>query len=153
MRRFTVLAAGVALSLAGCDKPPAGGALPSDALDSAIAARIGDPTTCVLLADAATGKVVYTYGAQFNCTRSLPACDRPGSLSAQAALPLADTPDGRHASCNSLADGSRTVGWAQGRVTSAKRRLIYSAVMEGQRTLPGVEMAARLDNVFKDIDL
>jgi hypothetical protein len=137
------------LGLAACAKPGAGGGgLPSDALDQAIGGAIGDPTTCVIIAERSSHKVLYTYGQRFNCVRGLPACDRPGYLSAQQALALADTPDGRGASCPSNADQSRSVGWAEGRIASSKRDLIYSAVMEGDRALPGQEMIGRLTDAF-----
>lgn len=139
--------------LAGCAKAPAASTLPEDALEAAIGQAIGDPTTCVLLADPATGKTLYRYGQLFNCQRGLAACDRPGTLSAQAALALADTPDGRRASCPSVADGSRSVGWAQGRITGGKRPLLYSAVIEGERALPGQEIAARLEGAFRKTGL
>ena len=141
------LALTLALVLTACAKPPGGG-LPSDALDKAIGASIGDPTTCVIIAERSSRKVLYTYGQRFNCVRGLPACDRPGSMSAQQALTLADTADGRGASCPSNPDHSRNVGWAEGRIAGSKRDLIYSAVMEGDRALPGQEMMARLADAF-----
>lgn len=144
---------------ASAGKPSGGGLfgggdkLPSDALDAAIGQAIGDPTTCVLIARASDRKVLYRYGDGFNCVRGLPACDRPGSLSAEQALALA-TPAGRFKSCNSNDAGDRTVGWAEGPVTSAHgRQLVYSAMMEGQRALPGMEMSARLDDVFDKVGL
>lgn len=141
--------------------PKAGGAaagiggngLPSSQLDTQIAAAIGDPATCVLLADRATGKVLYAYGTDFNCSRGLPACDAQTTLNAKAALKFAAKPDGRFASCASLPDGSRMVGWAEGAVQSAKRTLVYSAVMEGQRALPGHEINARLYDAFSKAGL
>jgi hypothetical protein len=142
------------LSLCACAKPagPSSGSadagLPGGALDHFIGDEVGDPTTCVIIADRASRQVVYRYGQLFNCLRGLPACDRPGVMSAQNALALADTAEGHGASCASSPDGTRRVGWAQGRVRSAKRDLIYSAVMEGQRALPGQEMMARLDEAF-----
>lgn len=141
----------VVLALAAC--APAEPKLPKDALDRSIGATIGDPTTCVLIVDRATGKTVYSYNGGFDCRRGLPACDRPGFLSAKQALALATAPGGRDASCNSVPDGSRTVGWAEGRVKSARHDFIYSAVMEGQRALPGQEMAARLDDDFANVGL
>ena len=39
-----------------------GSGLPTAQLDNQIAASVGDPTTCVLIADAASGKVLYRYG-------------------------------------------------------------------------------------------
>jgi uncharacterized Zn-binding protein involved in type VI secretion len=158
MRRALALFAAAALAVCGC-KPSGGGSLiggnglPTSQLDNQIAAAIGDPTTCVLVADAASGKVLYRYGDDFNCVRGLPACDAPGLISAKTALPFAARPGGRFASCNSLPDGSRTVGWAEGPVQSNTRKLVYSAVMEGQRTLPGREMNARLYDAFQKAGL
>jgi hypothetical protein len=150
-RRATILfAAGLALAACG---PKSGQGLHTSQLDTQIAAAIGDPTTCVLLADAKTGQVVYRYGDDFNCVRALPACDTAGSLNAHTALQFAGQPGGRMASCNSLPDGSRTVGWAEGRVESTKRQLIFSAVMEGQRALPGHEINARLFDAFQKAGL
>jgi hypothetical protein len=142
------LAAG--LGPGACSKPPAvARGLSSDALDAAIGPAIGDPTTCVILADPASGRIVYRYGQLFNCERPLPACDRPGTLTANTALRLARSAGGRDASCASTADGSRSVGWAEGRTKDTQRDLLYSAVMEGQRALPGHEMAARLADAFQ----
>ena len=143
------------LLLTGCAKPAgsAAGGLPGDALDHAIGDAIGDPTTCVVIAERATRKIVYRYGERFNCLRGLPACDRPGVISAENALALADTADGRGASCSSSADGTRRVGWAEARIAGPKRDLIYSAVMEGERALPGQEMMARLAEAFANAGL
>jgi hypothetical protein len=157
MGRRVGIIVGLAL-LAACSKPAANSPaqndphLPAAALDQYIAEGIGDPSTCVLLADPATGKVLYRYGEVFNCVRGLPACDRPGDLTATVALKLA-TPAGRAASCGSVPDGSRTVGWTEGVAAGTKRPLIYSAVMEGQRALPGREMAARLGDAFSSAGL
>jgi hypothetical protein len=145
----TVIAA--ALLLAACAPKPA--RLPSAKLDALIGDYIGDPTTCVLIADGKSGKVLYTYGDHFNCVRALPACDRPGTLSGRQALGLAKTAGGRGASCPSVADGSRSVGWAEGVVPGSSPPLIYSAVMEGQAALPGIEMNTRLTQVFSDTGL
>jgi hypothetical protein len=141
-------AAMAGLAANGCSKPPSARGLPTDALHEAIAHAVGDPSTCVLLADRATRKVVYRYGEAFNCVRGLPACDRPGSLTATDALSLAATPGGRAVSCPSNADGSRLVGWAEGRANSQTRDLIYSATMEGENAFPGHELAARMDGAF-----
>jgi len=148
-----VLTATAILVAAGCSAPARRAGLPTQALDHAIADAVGDPSTCVLLADRASGKVVYQYGTQFNCVRGLPACDRRGYMSATQALSLAATPDGRGASCPSNADGSRQVGWAEGRAASQTRDLIYSAMMEGQTALPGHVIAPRLDDAFQKAGL
>jgi hypothetical protein len=150
----------LAMILAGCARHGAsdaglvgGSGLPTTQLDNQIAAAIGDPTTCVLIADAATGRVLYRYGDDFNCTRGLPACDQPGLTNAKSALASASKPGGRFASCNSLPDGSRQVGWAEAPIQSTKRSLVYSAVIEGQRALPGHEINARLYDAFQKAGL
>jgi hypothetical protein len=145
-RAIAVLAV---LGLAACARQPlAAKGFPRDAVDNAVATAIGDPTTCLLLKDDVSGKTIYRYGDAFNCERPLPACDRSGALTAQTAFVFAAA--GRDASCPSTPDGSRSVGWAEGRTEVAGRHLTYSAVMEGQRALPGHEMAARFaDALFK----
>src|SRR5271167_1138791 len=142
VRRALIAGWSLALIVCACT-PPSGRGLNKDALDGAIGQAIGDPSTCVLLADRVSGTVVYRYGDAFSCDRDLPLCDGPGATDAAGALPFAARPGGRLISCASSADGSRTVGWAAGRVSNTKRDLIYSAVMEGQRALPGQEMSAR----------
>jgi hypothetical protein len=149
MLRAGLLAALVLIPAACAPTPPSGRGLNKDALDEAIAAAIGDPDTCVLLADRATKAVVYRYGEHMTCARSLPACDRPGTSTVEDALAFAGTPDGRTASCASNPEVTRGVAWAEGRVESDKRDLIYSAVMEGQRALPGREIAVRLREALK----
>lgn len=125
----------------------------TDVLTAQIETSIGDPDTCVLIVDRSTGKTVYSYNDGFDCVRGLPACDRPGYLSARQALALATLPGGRQTSCPSVPDGSRMVGWAEGKVPSAKHDYIYSAVMEGERALPGHEMQARLEENFANAGL
>lgn len=135
--------------LGGCSLRGAGSDLPGDALDHAIGGAIGDSATCVVIADAATGKSLYTYGKASNCSRKLPRCDGPDDLSADAALALADKPDDRGASCPSNDDGSRRVGWAEGRVKTKRGHWLYSAVMEGETALPGQEISSRLAQAFR----
>ena len=151
MRQALAFAA-IAAALCACTPKSAQG-LNANLLDNQIAAAIGDPSTCLLLADAKSGRVVYRYGTDFNCRRTLPACDVSGAMNAQAGLQYAARPGGRMASCASLPDGSRQVGWAAGRVQSTKRDLIFSAVMEGERALPGHEMNARLYDAFQKAGL
>ena len=152
--RIVLMAAMVAANgLSGCSMRGMASNMPTDALDHAIGDAVGDPTTCVIIAERATRKSVYTYGESANCARELPPCDRPGTLSANAALALADKPDDRGASCPSNDDGSRRVGWAEGRVVSKRGNWIYSAMMEGEKTLPGQEISARLALAFKKAGL
>jgi hypothetical protein len=148
--RRALLPGALAFALCACT-PPSGQGLRTDALDNAIGQAIGDPSTCVLLADRASGRVVYRYGDDFNCDRQLPRCDGAGTLNAHQALAFAGA--GRLASCFSLPDGSRSVGWAEGRVQSKTRDLVFSAVMEGQNALPGHEMNARLFDAFASAGL
>jgi hypothetical protein len=148
----TAVAVALALAMSACTPKSAQG-LEATQLDNQIAATIGDPSTCLLLADAASGRVVYRYGPDFNCTRTLPACDFSGVMNAKGALQYATRPGGRMASCASVPDGSRMVGWAEGRVQSTKRDLVYSAVMEGDRALPGHEINARLYDAFQKAGL
>ncbi len=146
------LGVAVALALGACAKSGAGGGagLPSDALETAIGGTIGDPTTCVLVVDQASHKTLYQYGQSFNCARPYPACDRPGSLTAKTAIPLAAN-GGRAASC--VLPSGDSVGWAEGPTAVPKRSLMYSAVMSGPRALPGHEIAARLADVFSNVGL
>ncbi|HUO11438.1 MAG TPA: hypothetical protein VMU37_01655 [Caulobacteraceae bacterium] len=135
------------VALSGCAPRSVGGGGQTSQLDNQIGAAIGDPSTCVLLAERKTGRVIYRYGDEANCDRQLPACDRPGTLNAKTAFQFAAV--GRMASCPSSPDGSRMVGWAEGSVQSQKKAdLVYSAVMEGQRALPGHEINARLFDAF-----
>jgi hypothetical protein len=141
------LALAALLALAAC-MPKSGQSLPDSRLDNLVGNAIGDPATCLLLANARTGAVVYRYGDEFNCVRPLPACDSPGVMNAKAGLAFATRPGGRMQSCPSVPDGSRWVGWAEGRAPGKTRDLIYSAVMEGEHALPGHEMNARLYDAF-----
>ena len=52
-----------------------------------------------------------------------------------------------NASCASLADGSRTVAWNAGPV-EGKSGLVYAAVMEGEKTPPGIVIADKLKVAF-----
>src|SRR5450432_3300211 len=80
-RRWTAIAMVGLISLGACAKPagpsaaPADAGLPGAALDHFIGDEVGDPTTCVIIADRATRKALYRYGQLFNCVRGLPACD------------------------------------------------------------------------------
>jgi len=152
MRAAAVLCA-VILGLSACaQRSENGPGVASSQLDNLIGTAIGDPSACVLLAERATARVIYRYGDAANCDRQLPACDRPGTLNAKTAFQFAA--EGRMASCPTSADGSRNVGWAEGPVPSKKgRNLVYSAVMEGERALPGHEMNARLYDAFSNAGL
>jgi hypothetical protein len=121
-------------------------------LDDAVSRAIGGPATCVLIAEQASGKVVYRYNSHTACARSLPACDRPGERTLEDLL-RQTVRDGqpRKLSCHTLADASRGVGWASG--TLPAKGLVYAAMMEGARAFPGRMMADRLDRAFHDVGL
>jgi len=126
------------------------------ALTEAVSRAIGDPATCLLIAEKATGKVVYRYNTHTTCARSLPACDAPGQRTIDDLL-TATVKDGqsRALSCNTLADASRGVGWASGPIPGEGpgKTLVYAAMMEGDRAFPGRIMAERLSGAFKDAGL
>src|SRR6201996_5385225 len=141
-----------ALALAACS-PGAPKGVDKDTLDGAISRAIGDPSTCLLIAEQASGKLVYRYNTHIACDRSLPACTATG-----ASGPVTQTPDDllkttlkdgqtRTLSCSSTQDASRGVGWAAGPIPG--KGLVYSAMMEGDRAFPGRMMADRLSNAFK----
>ncbi len=122
-----------------------------EALDAAISRAIGDPQSCVLIAELDSGKLVYRYNTHSACDRQLPACAGPGSaMQTIDDLLKVTRKDGqaRAMSCNSLADASRGVGWASGAI--AGKGLVYAAMMEGDRAFPGRVMADRLSQAFKD---
>jgi hypothetical protein len=96
----------------------------------------------VLLANKA-GKVVWTGGGYITCARNLPTCGGT-TTTAQAVLEGAVGKPARFVSCPS-GPGVNTVGWAMGPVPVSAGKpdlgLSYVAVMEGERALPGREVA------------
>ncbi|WP_091740969.1 hypothetical protein [Phenylobacterium immobile] len=142
-----VLAAALALMLAACG-PRLPDGVSKETLDGAVARAIGDPNTCVLIADAKSGRQIYRYNDHAACDAKLPACETPETRDTGALLE-AVARDGRprRLSCNTVADASRGVGWAAGPVPG--RPLVYAAVMEGDRAFPGLMMADRLERAFK----
>jgi hypothetical protein len=146
--RATLALALVAAGLAACGSGAPNG-VSKEKLDAAISDAIGDPNSCLLIAEQTTGKVVYRYNSHEACDRKLPACDKPGVRT--LAQLLADTVrDGqrRELSCNTAADASRGVSWLSAPVPG--KPYIYAAVMEGTRTFPARMMADRLEPRFKD---
>lgn len=116
-------------------------------LDREIGQRIGDPSTCVLLAERTTGKIVYRYGTNTVCARTYPSCQDEAEQTVEDLLKSLDpAAEGVAISCPTATDGSRSVGWAAGPV--AGQDLVFAAVMEGQRALPGMIMTDRLASAF-----
>jgi hypothetical protein len=139
------------LALASCS-PDAPKGVDKTRLDDAVAGAIGDPASCVLIGEPGSGRTVYRYNTHTACGRALPSCVGAGTQTVGDLL-KATARDGqvRMLSCNSLADGSRGVGWAAGPV--AGKPYVYAAMMEGTRAFPGRMMAERLADAFKDAGL
>jgi hypothetical protein len=138
-----------ALTLAACS-PGAPKGVDKDTLDAAISRAIGDPASCLLMAEQDSGKLVYRYNSHTACARALPACNGVGGDTQTIdQLLKATEKDGQaHTlSCSSTTDASRGVGWASGPIPG--KGLVYAAMMEGDRAFPGRMMADRLANAFK----
>jgi hypothetical protein len=145
--------AGAALALAGLALAGCGSQLPKGVdqakLEQYVSDAIGDPNTCVLIGRAGAGEIVWRYNTHTTCGRTLPACDTPGVRTVGDLL-KATAQDGRPRtlSCSTTADRSRGVGWASGPI--AGHKLVYAAVMEGPRALPGRIMADKLEGALQD---
>lgn len=144
-------AALAAAALAACS-PDAPKGVDKAQLDEAVSRAIGDPASCLLIAEQAGGRQVYRYNSHSVCAQVLPACDEPGTRTLDQLL-AATAKDGRARtlSCNTAADASRGVGWASG--VLPKKHLVYAAMMEGPRAFPGRMMADRLARAFTDAGL
>lgn len=139
------------LTLAACG-PGAPPGVDKDQLGDAVSRAIGGASSCLLIAEQASGRQVYRYNSHSVCARALPACDGPGLRTVDQLLKatVADSRP-RMLSCNSAADGSRGVGWASG--VLPKKRLVYAGMMEGPRAFPGRMMAERLSSAFDRMGL
>lgn len=140
-------AALAAVSLAACS-PTAPPGVDKAELDAAVSRAIGGPNSCVLIAEAGSGRVVYRYNSATTCARTFPACDAPGSRQVEDLLKAtAKDRQPRALSCDTTADASRGVGWASGPIAGTD--LVYAAMMEGDRAFPGRMMADRLEGAFR----
>ena len=138
-----------AFALAACS-PGAPKGVDKDTLDAAISQAIGDPDSCLLIAEQGSGKLVYRYNTHTACARALPACNGQADATQTIdQLLKATEKDGQthELSCSSTADASRGVGWASGPIPG--KGLVYAAVMEGDRAFPGRMIAERLASAFK----
>lgn len=134
------------LALAAC-APGAPAGVDKANLDDAVSRAVGDPNTCLMIAEVPSGKVVYRYNSATTCDRALPACEVAGERKVKDVLALTvKDQDSRTLSCNSLADGSRGASWAAGPIPGKK--LVYAAAMEGDRVFPGRMMADRLSRAW-----
>ena len=136
------------LLVAACSPSGAPPGVDRDELDAAVSKAIGDPNSCVLIAQKGSGRVLYQYNSATACATKWPACDHPGDIAVKTLLE-ATAKDGkaRELSCDSAEDASRGVGWASGPIPG--KPLVYAAVMEGDRAFPGRMMAERLDSAFR----
>jgi len=153
---MTPFSAAAILTAAGLALAACGPALPkgvdADRLEAAVSGAIGDPNTCVLIGRPGSGQIVWRYNTHLTCGRGLPVCDKPGGRTVGDLLKTVAA-DGRPraTSCGIPGDVSRGVGWAAGPVPG--RQLVYAAVMEGPRALPGRIMSEEIEGAFKDAGL
>lgn len=150
--RGLAAAAILALTAAAC-APSGPKGVDQERLADAVGRAIGDPNTCVLLATRGEGEIVWRYGTHMTCARELPSCDGDGRTTVDALKNAAANGAETAISCPSLPDGSTTVAWASGPVQPSPGAqygdLVYAAVMEGERALPGREIRLRLEQAFK----
>lgn len=148
----TALALPVALAaVTACGPTPPEG-VDIERLDAEIGQAIGDPGTCVLIAEREGGDLVHRYGSHRVCGRVLPACEGDATRSADDLLDeVLATGEPVSISCPTAADGSRSVGWAAGPVAGG--RFVYAASMESDRALPGLVISDRLAAAFADAGL
>ena len=138
--------AALALAVSACS-PGAPPGVSRDALDAAVSRAIGDPNSCLLIAEAGSGKRLYRYNTHTACDRELPSCEGPDKTKVGRLLErTAKDRQPRQLSCDTLADASRGVGWAAGPIQGTD--LVYAAMMEGDRAFPGRMMADRLEGAF-----
>ena len=141
------LAPAVLLLLAACS-PSAPPGVDADELEAAVSRAIGDPASCLLIARAGSGQRLYRYNSATACDRELPSCEGPDAVKIAAVLDRAvKDRQVRQLSCNSQADGSRGVGWSAGPIAGTD--MVYAAMMEGDRALPGRVMSDRLESAFR----
>ena len=139
------------LALVAC-APKAPEGVDKAALDAAVSQAVGDPNTCVLIGKAGSGEVVYRYNTHMVCGRGLPSCEDAISVTTDQRLEAAAKGGPAVAvSCPTAPDRSRSVGWSAGPLPG--RDLVYAAVMEGDKALPGRVMTERLERAFEKAGL
>ena len=149
--RLAASLAFVALALAAC-APGAPKGVAKDKLDEAVSDAIGDPATCVMMAEAGSGKVLYRYNTATVCDRVLPSCEGAGQRKLKDLLAqVAKDGQRREESCNTTADASRGVSWLAAPI--GRKGVVYAAVMEGTRTFPARMMSDRLEPRLHDLGL
>jgi hypothetical protein len=150
MRGLAVLA-WAALALSAC-APGAPKGVDKEKLDEAVSDAVGDPATCLMIAEQPTGKMVYRYNTATACDRALPSCEGAGQRKLKDLLDeVAKDGQRREVSCNTTADASRGVSWLA--APTGRKGLVYAAVMEGTRTFPARMMADRIEPRLHDLGL
>ena len=141
-----VAALGLAAAVLAACSPGAPKGVDKAILDEAVSRAIGDPGTCVLIAEG--GRTVYQYGTHMVCGRSLPTCDGQGAQTLEQLLKATPaTGDRKTASCRSNPEGTRIVAWASGPV-EGRPGMTYAAVMEANEAPPGIVIADKLAMAF-----
>lgn len=137
------------LALAGACSPPLPSGVDPDALKASVGDAVGDPNTCVLIAEAGTGRSVWRYGASRACGLAWPACSGTEVRTVEQLMKTAGREGAEiWASCPSNADRSRTVAWAAGPVPG-RQELVFTAVMEGAKTPPGIVLGDKLRSALE----
>lgn len=136
-------------ALAAACAPPLPKGVDAQALETAVEDSVGDPNTCVLVGQAGTGRVVWTYGTNVSCGKVWPACNGTEARTVGGLLKTAGREGAEiWASCPSNPDRSRTVAWAAGSVPG-RPELVFTAVMEGANTPPGIVLGDKLRGAFE----
>ncbi len=131
------------LLLAACGRLPDG--VDKTVLMDNVGRAIGDPATCVVLAQAGTGKVLWRSSNLTVCGVERQACTRPGTTTVMALV------DAVAKGAPPVTTGCESVSWASGR--TSREGVVYAAVMYGERALPGMEIARRLEGAFEEAGL
>ena len=137
------------LALVAACSPPLPSGVDPDALKAAVGKAVGDPNTCVVLAEAGTGRSVWRYGSSRACGTAWPACSGAKVRTVDQLMKTSGREGAEiRASCPSNADQSRSVAWAAG-PAPGRPGLVFTAVMEGPNTPPGVVLGDKLRTAFE----
>jgi hypothetical protein len=141
-----VAALGLSAAVLAACAPAAPKGVDKAILDEAVSRAIGDPGTCVLVAE--NGKTVYQYGTHVVCGRTLPSCEGQGVQTLEQLLKATPPTAARKtASCRSNPAGTRLVAWASGPV-EGRPGMTFAAVMEANEAPPGIVIADKLTAAF-----
>ena len=126
MKPSRVLAVAVLMMLAACaPKGPEG--VDPDILAQAVGQSVGDPGTCVVLAERETGNIVWKSAKSYVCARTLPSCVTSAERSVEDLAKEA-------AKGGVLMTGCSNVTWAAG--PTRRENLVFAAVLSRELGLP-----------------